>query len=111
MQKLCRQPYLTDVISTILLDLQPHNLVQIGYYFSNIYPTDFRTGLNMDKQNGMEISDASGSQSNPNPPVPPSPSRVVLTDDYIFDNQEAIREFVPLRDSCAIWSSKLAVAP
>ncbi|GFS56223.1 hypothetical protein TNCV_2769071 [Trichonephila clavipes] len=37
--------------------------------------------------------------------------KVVLIDDLIFDNQTSIRELINLRDSYAVWSKKLSVAP
>ncbi|GFX80969.1 hypothetical protein TNCV_1909621 [Trichonephila clavipes] len=41
--------------------------------------------------------------------IPTSPSRFVITDEFIYDNQQSVREL--LRDSYAIWARKLSIVP
>ncbi|GFY78242.1 RNase H domain-containing protein [Trichonephila inaurata madagascariensis] len=39
------------------------------------------------------------------------PSRFVITDEFIHDNQQSVRELINLRDSYAIWAKKLSIVP
>ncbi|GFV50653.1 hypothetical protein TNCV_2213161 [Trichonephila clavipes] len=41
--------------------------------------------------------------------IPSSPSRFVITDEFIYDNQQSVREPINLRDSYAIWARKLSI--
>ncbi|GFT85215.1 hypothetical protein TNCV_496711 [Trichonephila clavipes] len=41
--------------------------------------------------------------------IPSSPSRIVITDEFIYDNQQTVRELINLRDSYAIWDKLTAV--
>ncbi|GFT33988.1 hypothetical protein TNCV_4384431 [Trichonephila clavipes] len=43
--------------------------------------------------------------------IPSSPSRFVITDEFIYDNQQSVRELINLRDSYAIWARKLSIVP
>ncbi|GFV57870.1 nucleic-acid-binding protein from transposon X-element [Trichonephila clavipes] len=43
--------------------------------------------------------------------IPSSPSRFVITDESIYDNQQSVRELINLRDSYAIWARKLLIVP
>ncbi|GFY79042.1 hypothetical protein TNIN_171231 [Trichonephila inaurata madagascariensis] len=43
--------------------------------------------------------------------IPSSPSRFVITDEFIYDNQQSVRELINLRDSYAIWAKKLSIVP
>ncbi|GFW95238.1 nucleic-acid-binding protein from transposon X-element [Trichonephila clavipes] len=43
--------------------------------------------------------------------IPSSPSRFVITDEFIYDNQQSARELINLRDSYAIWARKLSIVP
>ncbi|GFY51462.1 hypothetical protein TNIN_356221 [Trichonephila inaurata madagascariensis] len=38
-------------------------------------------------------------------------SRFVITDEFIYDNQQSVRELKNLRDSYAIWARKLSIVP
>ncbi|GFT72776.1 ATP-dependent DNA helicase [Trichonephila clavipes] len=37
--------------------------------------------------------------------------RFVITDEFIYDNQQSVRELINLRDSYAIWARKLSIVP
>ncbi|GFS53006.1 hypothetical protein TNIN_44051 [Trichonephila inaurata madagascariensis] len=41
----------------------------------------------------------------------PSPSRFVIIDEFIYDNQQSVRELINLRDSYTIWARKLSIVP
>ncbi|GFS48080.1 hypothetical protein TNCV_3599941 [Trichonephila clavipes] len=43
--------------------------------------------------------------------IPSSTSRFVITDEFIYDNQQSVRELINLRDSYAIWERKLSIVP
>ncbi|GFV77618.1 hypothetical protein TNCV_616381 [Trichonephila clavipes] len=43
--------------------------------------------------------------------IPSSPSRFVITDEFIYDNQQSVRKLVNLRDSYAIWARKFSIVP
>ncbi|GFV54142.1 hypothetical protein TNCV_1027141 [Trichonephila clavipes] len=43
--------------------------------------------------------------------IPSSPSRFVITDEFIYDNQQSVRELINLRDSYAIRARKLSIVP
>ncbi|GFV09138.1 hypothetical protein TNCV_2430201 [Trichonephila clavipes] len=43
--------------------------------------------------------------------IPFSPSRIVITDEFIYDNQQSVRELINLRVSYAIWARKLSIVP
>ncbi|GFU35926.1 hypothetical protein TNCV_4030301 [Trichonephila clavipes] len=45
--------------------------------------------------------------------IPSSPSRFMITDELIYDNQQSVRELINLRDSYAIcvWARKLSIVP
>ncbi|GFY53864.1 hypothetical protein TNIN_89781 [Trichonephila inaurata madagascariensis] len=43
--------------------------------------------------------------------IPSSPSRFVITDEFINDNQQSVRELINVRDSYAIWARKLSIVP
>ncbi|GFX75877.1 nucleic-acid-binding protein from transposon X-element [Trichonephila clavipes] len=43
--------------------------------------------------------------------IPSSPSRFVITDEFIYDNQQSVRELINLRGSYAIWARKLSIVP
>ncbi|GFY61158.1 hypothetical protein TNIN_448251 [Trichonephila inaurata madagascariensis] len=43
--------------------------------------------------------------------IPSSPSRFVITDEFIYANQQSVRELINLRDSYAIWTRKLSIVP
>ncbi|GFS83770.1 RNA-directed DNA polymerase from mobile element jockey [Trichonephila clavipes] len=40
-----------------------------------------------------------------------SPSIFMITDEFIYDNQQSVRELINLRDSYAIWARKLSIVP
>ncbi|GFY37459.1 hypothetical protein TNIN_75851 [Trichonephila inaurata madagascariensis] len=42
--------------------------------------------------------------------IPSSPSRFVITDAFIYDNQQSVRELINLGDSYAVWSRKHSIA-
>ncbi|GFU38798.1 hypothetical protein TNCV_1754641 [Trichonephila clavipes] len=46
-----------------------------------------------------------------NVPIPSLPSRFVITDEFIYDNQQSVRELINLRDSYAIWARKFSIVP
>ncbi|GFU03575.1 hypothetical protein TNCV_3399101 [Trichonephila clavipes] len=41
----------------------------------------------------------------------PHTFRFVITDAFIYDNQQSVRELINLRDSYAIWARKLSIVP
>ncbi|GFX08679.1 hypothetical protein TNCV_62061 [Trichonephila clavipes] len=43
--------------------------------------------------------------------IPSSPSRFMITDELIYDNQQSVRELINLKDSYAIWARKLSIVP
>ncbi|GFW08925.1 hypothetical protein TNCV_3474771 [Trichonephila clavipes] len=43
--------------------------------------------------------------------IPSSPSRFVITDEFIYDNQQSARELINLRDFYAFWARKLSIVP
>ncbi|GFW88947.1 RNA-directed DNA polymerase from mobile element jockey [Trichonephila clavipes] len=43
--------------------------------------------------------------------IPSLPSRFMITDEFIYDNQQSVRELSNLRDSYAIWARKLSIVP
>ncbi|GFT43652.1 hypothetical protein TNCV_1060191 [Trichonephila clavipes] len=43
--------------------------------------------------------------------IPSSPSRFVITDEFIYDNQQSVRKLITLRDSYTIWARKLSIVP
>ncbi|GFS89859.1 RNA-directed DNA polymerase from mobile element jockey [Trichonephila clavipes] len=43
--------------------------------------------------------------------IPSSPSRFVITDEFIYDNQQTVRELINIRDSYAIWARRLSIVP
>ncbi|GFS39208.1 hypothetical protein TNIN_103291, partial [Trichonephila inaurata madagascariensis] len=43
--------------------------------------------------------------------IPSSPSRFVITNEFIYDNQQSVRELINLRDSYAICARKLSIVP
>ncbi|GFS33833.1 leucine-rich repeat protein soc-2 [Trichonephila inaurata madagascariensis] len=43
--------------------------------------------------------------------IPSSPSRFVITNEFIYANQQSVRELINLRDSYAIWARKLSIVP
>ncbi|GFT01562.1 hypothetical protein TNCV_270521 [Trichonephila clavipes] len=43
--------------------------------------------------------------------IPSSPSRFVITEEFINDYQQSVREQINLRDSYAIWARKLSIVP
>ncbi|GFV81549.1 hypothetical protein TNCV_52731 [Trichonephila clavipes] len=62
----------------------------------------------MDTANGMDLTQ-NGIINNVH--IPSSPSRFVITDEFIYDNQQSVRELINLRDSYAIWTRKLSIVP
>ncbi|GFY55691.1 hypothetical protein TNIN_246001 [Trichonephila inaurata madagascariensis] len=40
-----------------------------------------------------------------------SPSRFVITDEFVYGNQQSVGELINLRDSYAIWARKLSIVP
>ncbi|GFU76731.1 hypothetical protein TNCV_2391261 [Trichonephila clavipes] len=43
--------------------------------------------------------------------IPSSTSRFVITDEFIYDNQQSVRKLINLRDSYAIWARKFSIVP
>ncbi|GFU57125.1 RNA-directed DNA polymerase from mobile element jockey [Trichonephila clavipes] len=43
--------------------------------------------------------------------IPSLPSRFVITDEFIYGNNQSVRELINLRDSYAIWARKLSIVP
>ncbi|GFY42300.1 hypothetical protein TNIN_214921 [Trichonephila inaurata madagascariensis] len=43
--------------------------------------------------------------------IPSSPSRFVITNEFIYANQQSVRELINLRDSYAISARKLSIVP
>ncbi|GFW59447.1 hypothetical protein TNCV_1508921 [Trichonephila clavipes] len=43
--------------------------------------------------------------------IPSSPSRFMITDEFIYYNQQSEKELINLRDSYTIWARKLSIVP